>query len=368
MSRLHLFNPENDLALAADMPHFTPPKAALLLAESLACLPAWWADGDDMIICSKEDQMWLKGKGAAVRRYDGTVQPDTLAPWGWSKYTRQLFSSNGVTPDLLPSDDEINTYRELSHRRLTATIYAILTNESLPYPLPPEPQEVRDINLIARRIEHGEHLFIKSPWSGSGRGIIDTATTTTAQSLRLAEGVIRRQGSVMVETALDKRADFAMLYDVRAEKIEYKGLSLFFNEAYSTYAGNILGSPDFLKSRLCHYVAPDKIAATQIAIEKALVKTLSGRYEGPVGVDMLIYQDSEGNYGIAPCIEVNLRMTMGRVAHELYTRHLPDRFVGVMQLKHGNDAREESCYLELTPPGHAFRMGVKALSDADIIY
>ncbi|MDE5607599.1 MAG: hypothetical protein K2I64_01550 [Muribaculaceae bacterium] len=368
MSKLHLFNPENDLALATDMPHFTPPRAAIQLADSLACLPAWWADPGDLIVCDNEDAEWLTSVNPEIKQFDGSFQPDSLAPWGWSRYTRQLFSLKGVDTTLLPSDAKLNEIRALSHRRLTAEIYATLKNEKLPYPLPPAPREVSDIDVIVRSLERGDTLYIKSPWSGSGRGIINTSTTTAAQAVRLAQGIIRRQGSVMVEYALDKVADFAMLFDITSHKAVFKGLSLFYNESYSTYSGNILGSPEYLKAKLCKYITSKYLNATLDAVSEALGRTLPGRYEGPVGVDMMIYRLPDGSFSIAPCVEVNLRMTMGRVAHELYSRHLPEGFTGLMQLQHGDIHTDTEVFLRLTPSGKPFGMIIKALSDADIVY
>ena len=43
MAKLHIFNPENDLALAANVARYTPPPAAVSLRLSGALLPLWWA-------------------------------------------------------------------------------------------------------------------------------------------------------------------------------------------------------------------------------------------------------------------------------------------------------------------------------------
>ena len=42
---------------------------------------------------------------------------------------------------------------------------------------------------------------------------------------------------------------------------------------------------------------------------------LKGKYKGPLGVDMMIVKDYlAGGYFLHPCVEVNLRRTMGHVA------------------------------------------------------
>ena len=48
--------------------------------------------------------------------------------------------------------------------------------------------------------------------------------------------------------------------------------------------------------------------------------TLSGCYVGPFGVDMMIVRRQEsGGFLLDPCVEINLRRTMGHVALSLST-------------------------------------------------
>ena len=52
---LHIFNPENDLALACPSPHFIPPVSARQMADDLSALPVWWAmRGDAVCVASVE--------------------------------------------------------------------------------------------------------------------------------------------------------------------------------------------------------------------------------------------------------------------------------------------------------------------------
>jgi hypothetical protein len=50
MMKLHVFNPEHDLALAADLSNFTAPHAGRQLRADLGFLPAIWADDDDVVL------------------------------------------------------------------------------------------------------------------------------------------------------------------------------------------------------------------------------------------------------------------------------------------------------------------------------
>ena len=49
-----------------------------------------------------------------------------------------------------------------------------------------------------------------------------------------------------------------------------------------------------------------------------LAGRFSGRYCGYVGVDMFVYE-SDGGFRLAPCVEMNVRMTMGLLARRVIT-------------------------------------------------
>ena len=55
----------------------------------------------------------------------------------------------------------------------------------------------------------------------------------------------------------------------------------------------------------------------------------TGSYQGYWGIDMMVCRDSDAkHYGLHPCVEVNLRMNMGVVAHKLYSRLLLPGSIG----------------------------------------
>ena len=66
------------------------------------------------------------------------------------------------------------------------------------------------------------------------------------------------------------------------------------------------------------------LALLAFIVGDALTKVVAAHYSGPAGVDMLTYRDSSGGVAIAPCIEVNLRMTMGFAARAVMNRLAPE--------------------------------------------
>ena len=101
---LHIFNPENDLALACPSPHFIPPASARQMADDLSALPVWWAmRGDAVCVASvKEARRWAEEAGGICPEVrwvgrDGLPSDADVDPWGWSPLMVQRLLT-GVCP------------------------------------------------------------------------------------------------------------------------------------------------------------------------------------------------------------------------------------------------------------------------------
>lgn len=307
--KIHLFNPENDLALASGLECFTPPKGAVAISRAGAFLPMFWAEKDDYILSdiapSPEMEQYIRRyrlQGTAVSHTEACASP---SPWGWSLCSRRIFRKAGVDDDLLPDNDTLEKIRILSHRRSSIIINRGLgVSEDLIPVEASSPKEVRE--ALARFSGKG---VLKLPWSSSGRGVIRSDQIADERLDAYVGGMISRQGSVMVEPLLDRRRDFAALFHCSNASASYRGLSLFATNLAGFYEGNI--------------VLPQKEMATELGIdishitkplERILSELIGGSYEGWLGIDMMVYRDSNGRQQIAPCIELNLRMTMGVAA------------------------------------------------------
>ena len=53
--KLHIFNPEHDIALASNLSNFTAPHAGRQLRSDLGFLPALWAKEGDRILVAHEE-------------------------------------------------------------------------------------------------------------------------------------------------------------------------------------------------------------------------------------------------------------------------------------------------------------------------
>lgn len=319
--RLLYYNPWNDLALAANVARFTPPAGAVAMADGGALLPLWWAKPDDYVFARPE---MAAAAGQICRRFNlnGSIFSDSMhtaglrpSPWGWSRATRSVFASTGIEAAILPSDNELDTMRSLSHRELTAEVHRQLgTPEGL------IPHRADTAEEAISLIHQAGNAVIKLPWSCSGRGVMFSSRIPPQELHRRISGMIRRQGSVMIEPQYTPRAEYGALYLSSATRVQLQGFSKTISSADGKYAGNIAAPQSYIISE-----AGDEITSTARNMEPILTRLFSGKYNGWLGVDMLLHSK-----GLNPCMEINLRMTMGVAAMFIADRLYPHAGKGVI--------------------------------------
>ncbi len=316
-SRALYFNPDNDLALAAGKACYTPPKAAQDLRRSGMLLPLWLASQSDYVLIEQpylDQAIALKSRfgllGTPVSSLT-TGKPD-FAPWGWSPASARHYRLNGFHPDVIPSDESLKAVRMLSHRRSSVFINNFMDACAS------SPQEctttAQALDIVA---EYNSQAILKSPWSCSGRGVLSFADSARQSAISFIESSIRRQGCVMVERRLNRVADFAVLFSIEYDKVNPIGLSWFYTNHGAAYGGNIVASQDYIAARLASMSSSKMLSDAVSGATKALTSLLINNgspYKGYAGIDMMIYTDGCGKLAIAPCIELNLRATMGILA------------------------------------------------------
>ena len=353
-----LFNPENDLALAANDSHYTPPASARQMAYDLRELPLLWAQPDDIILLPDSSLSSVSPLTSQLS------SPCSLLPWGWSPLLVNQLRAKGIDSSLLPTTGQMEAYREASSRRTAVELLkrlrsmwpeafdeGLLVGDSFWCTTPTEVQAAIE--------SCGGSAILKAPWSGSGRGIMKYM----ADSSKLLPWVTRtlhRQGGVEVEPLYDKVQDFAMEYWSEEGHVRDEGLSLFTTTAGGVYSGNLVASEEEKRRRLAAYIPCELLDETRSRLVALLNDAfrdglLPAWYTGPFGIDMMICQaplpdrGSEGVSGLTGCqafqsdrsgtpllrtgkagggalhplIELNLRMTMGWVALRIAEKMAP---------------------------------------------
>ena len=85
----------------------------------------------------------------------------------------------------------------------------------------------------------------------------------------------------------------------------------------------MLADEDHKLGSLSVYADVDVLKSISSRLSSLLGKWCKDVYHGPLGVDMMVV-DMAGDYFLHPCVEINLRRTMGHVALDL-TRHSEGR-------------------------------------------
>ena len=136
---------------------------------------------------------------------------------------------------------------------------------------------------------------------------------------RWIDGALHRQGSLLCEVGLDRVQDFAIECECRDGKTVLTGYSVFDSDFHSQFGRGRVAPMEELHQFLSRqYPALDQVVEDVI---KALDNIVAPHYEGPLGVDMMLYKKENGTVALNPCVEVNLRMTMGMVTAAMGSRH-----------------------------------------------
>ena len=402
---LHIFNPDHDLALASGLENFTAPHAGRQLRHDLGWLPALWADADDYILV---DDVAAAERGARrrpvrCRRFVSCQQLSSLPisriePWGWNVALCAYLRRHGIenndyalhaTSHQLKTKEELDTIRQLSHRRTAALLLPLLQGEGTVGEAIECTTQEEALSQIAR---YGQAV-LKAPWSSSGRGVrfVSSGEDRSYKSYETyesyethksyetyksyephkshetykshksheshpsypldknIEGWLRntllRQGSVMVEPQYTKVKDFGMeFFSDGAGHVSYLGLSLF-HTSNGAYTGNVIATEQAKREALSHYLPTLLLDQAQERICQLLGNTFKDKYCGPFGIDMMVVKSDHlspltAHHFLHPCVEINLRRTMGHVALALGSIYNPsddDEVRHVMRINYSNN-------------------------------
>lgn len=317
--RLHIFNPDTDFALAAKSDFYTPPRSVATLRDRNALFPATYAkEGDAILIldpAGSGDLSRLPWHDTATRKGLETIvlteketgrdfSDFTACPWGWNRVIRRFLADNFPSLRGVPDTGAIERITALSHRRTTIAMHRLMRC-SLTDGIG-EPREFLDTEEAMAAFREERDMFFKMPWSSSGRGIIRTDDLTERHVEPWVRGAIANQGSVMGETALDKKLDFATEWVCGNGEVRFMGYSVFETSRRGKYKRNI----DATQSDLLDMIreAAPGFGNDMIELQRdAIAEVVAPGYSGPLGIDMLATRDGRIN----PCVEMNLRMTMG---------------------------------------------------------
>ena len=309
LKKVFIFNPEHEFALANNDENFMPKASTKKLAEDMASLLSW------------------------------SMQMGEISVWGWNKYIRKKLILSGIDSNILPSDENLQNIRELSHRKIASEAMIFLRNELKNSPLPYPAEILKNIAEIENFVQKYSEIVLKSPYSSSGKGVYFSSKNLSSSILGWCKRTIAQQGCVLGEKRFKVVQNFAMLFQIIDNQTNFVGYSLFETDG-KTYHNNILKNDEKIEKIICHFGFDLQLLN---AIKQSLIKffnqKISKKYSGFLGVDMFVYQENGRNY-LNPCVEINLRYTMGLVAHEFYKNFVSQDSEGIFTLDFYKNSEE----------------------------
>jgi hypothetical protein len=187
---------------------------------------------------------------------------------------------------------------------------------------------VSALTEIFRLLESGQAL-LKAPFACAGRGHLRVNHESIPDKTRgWIDNTLAAHGSVVIEPWLDRVLDFSALYEMKpGGEVSLLNLTRIENDAAGRFLGIRIGPKwgNLLEPEVAEFLfrQADVLRIYQETIPAALGKLLTG-YTGPLCVDAMVHRRGDGSLAFKPVVELNVRMTMGRIAYE-WARRGPDR-------------------------------------------
>ena len=307
MHRLLLFNPEHDYALANGGKYYSPPASIRKLASEMQLLPFIWGDHKDYILKTDNKLVRTDSLASVDNFKEVLTNLSSIELWGWDSAVRHRLETLGVPEILLPDLKMINKVRQLSHRRISIECNKYMGSDCIP-------EEIFNIEDAEQFALINKGCYFKLPWSSGGRGVLATGDLNLCQIMEWVSGAIRKQGSVLAEKKINRKLDFASLWNIHKARVNFEGLSVSISDGRGKYKGNLYGSQDKMLRHINNVVG--YFSTSLIEKQKEfIVHAIAPHYKGKLGIDMIC--DKSGK--IFPCVEINLRRTMGHVAMDYET-------------------------------------------------
>ena len=219
--------------------------------------------------------------------------------------------NEGIDPATLPSEDELQFIRTHSRREFALDVHSRLSCGN-PQVIGPDYRIIAtSVSEIEAFISANGSAVLKSPLSGSGKGIRFVREKLSESDKGWCMRTLDKQDSVIVERRFDIIKECAMLFECHHEGIDFIGYSLF-ESRNGAYSKNILASNEEIEERIVGYIPRDTLIDIREELTTIFADMLVGHYEGFLGVDQIICQADSPVF--IPVSEINLRMTMGLIA------------------------------------------------------
>ncbi|MDL2224352.1 hypothetical protein LJB92_03455 [Bacteroidales bacterium OttesenSCG-928-M06] len=333
---IHYFNPGNETAILHASKYYQPAANQVKMQKELAFLPAWYASPSDFVLTTENLSSDFQKTIHFIKPIAQSLTEQSLI-----EKREILFGEDidlwGIAPNSIYYFEKLNKIHQLgwnmpiwkdeytilssrltSHKVLEELIAT--TDEIEPDILPSLFHNIPELEDFL--LKKGKKQLLKSPFSSSGRGLVWLPPEKLAQSEKqIIHGMIKKQQTVSLENILNKQLDFSMHFNIREESVKFLGYSLFHTNKKGAYEYSILSSQEKQEQIIVSFINSKLLSKVKKALIQILKKTYTPYYSGNIGIDMLIYKSGD-SYFLHPCVEINMRKSMGYLALKLKENYI----------------------------------------------
>ncbi len=327
---VHWFNPnaESHARAAFVGKPWRPDKIALALERDLESLMLGCCRRDDALLMRGEPPVEhlsrLRKAGYELPEIlCGDVSPGRklggLRPWAWSPdaVERLRFCAEDVSPGM-PLGFREALPAEWFSKEIGLRLEAMLGE------VPETGKRHRDpaaaLEDIEAHLASGQAL-LKAPFACAGRGHLRVNRQSLPEKTRgWIDNTIAAHGAVVVEPWLDRVLDFSALYEAMPDgAVRHLGFTVMENDAAGRFLGIRVAKKwgNLMLPEIAEFLFRDAgaLALYQQRLPPFIAELLRG-YRGPLCVDAMVHRRADGSTALKPVVEMNVRMTMGRIARE----------------------------------------------------
>jgi hypothetical protein len=328
MHNIYFFNPTGEMAIANGTISYMPPRKLQIFEEDLAFLPSFFAhEGDTIVTPHKPDLSFVKQwqqLGLPSLTYTPFKELEAvnsfgyLRPWSWNQaihYKCKSIKSQGSEAFKHSPNYSWDTGHKDFFSRQTTNLIQSHIQGSCTVHIPHSAIKISSIEQFDNWIKNQTSAIIKMPWSSSGRGIhIIHPKKNKPINYPWLKGAIKQQGYVTAEPLLNKKFDFSFqLYLRKDGTLDLLGISYFINDSKGHFTGGYINWPH-QQSYISQFLNDETLQDAANRLISGIKKVSPERYyEGPLGVDAIVYKDEKEQLKIHPCVDINWRYNMGMV-------------------------------------------------------
>ncbi|MBN12704.1 MAG: hypothetical protein CMI17_06845 [Opitutaceae bacterium] len=359
------FNPDAE-CYAAEDPAKELSMERTQLQDDLEILPLFYSRQDDILLMSKppekEHLRNIQNSGFTLPEIlihgDQKSAPTIprkigqLRPWSWTPDSLAFFRK---TFESLTRHIKLDTLWNASIRDLFSKKWSAQWGKQMAreteenkWIAPPEVYgepvtDLENLNTVRDTLKGlgYENVVFKAPFgtAANGNRCILSNEILGASTLAWLGKQWKDQGYVIVEPWLDRVFDFSVQLEAEADKARTIAFTRLLNNHRGQFKGVVtanfcqgvdpeiarfLMEPKEGRPRVYHFYET-------LVISRLFSEMCNSGYMGPLGIDAFIYRSPKGTLQLKTLVEINPRMTMGRIGYELGKRNAA-RSVGLFQI------------------------------------